>query len=852
MPGHLDEQIEKAIEKGQRTADAIPLIKRHCSHARVEHSEHFGWAPLEDMTGLPISVREMRCVHGEPITMISQDLMENAIRFYTRNCRECPFRDPQDVPNLKTVAEQVLAKRESDRERRAQEAEQAETERMARARARAERVASEPDAVRALIELLDGIDAEEPDARARELVDLCRVHPELVTPPAADVLFEFAADNPSEDLFEALAHLGRAGVLDRDRLLQAAVDALRHGPLTHPAALIVELQAGLRPGQLGPVMGAIAAVAAPPHDIGLEPAGDLALLQVAASHDLSALLDRLRAMIVDEVPYARRIGAGAAARLIGFEPAAGAVLVGSLVDALSLPESLSPYLGSPREEIDEALGAAFGADPEAVTATLEARVPGLDDEIRSALFGIFDGAIRTGGRGAPLDARAAGIAVGTAFRRLGGDWGEEIALAAARTIELTSEWHPEVMVDRVDALFGALMIAVSAPADGPSALELPPQMPPMLAEMEQVNRRTARAALIRDLREALGHLVPHAPEAVARNVLPVIEMRDLASEDAHALRDEAVRLLGDLGRREDLLPDVLPALWSALVHGDQGVRARAIEAWQQVAAVRGRELPSDLAELLPTLLSDEYVVVHTAMIRALRDGLPVPEAQLRDVIRHLLGWAGAYASKDSDVLEQALSALWRLAARMPDGARPTLREACLALAEHLSSYAKRRFVEYEGRQAEGLAGFPERLLEVLADRSRIQTGHRDDTLMRRLRDLPAETLAARTGAIADSARSHLPGDPRGAQRFVEVLQRAARWTEALSLAEEILVSIPDTTEHAARRDDAVRLVGLAQAEARLGAGDVSAAAAALKAAHEADQRRAEAASARRHPWEEDE
>ncbi|MDQ3740872.1 MAG: hypothetical protein M3389_08005, partial [Actinomycetota bacterium] len=401
MPSHLDDQIEKAIEKGQRTADAIPLIKRHCSHARVEHSEHFGWAPLEDMTGLPISVREMRCEHGEPITTISQDLMENAIRFYTQNCRDCPFRDVQDVPNLKTVAEQALAERESDRERTAQKADQAETERRARARARAERVASEPEAVRALIGLLDGIDAEEPDARARELVDLCHVHPELATAPAADVLLEFAADHPSEELFEALAHLGRAGVLDRDRLLQAAVDALRYGPLTHPAGLIVELQASLRPGQLAPVMGAIAAVAAPPHDIGMEPAGDLALLQVAASHDLSALLDRLRAMITDDVPYARRIGAGAAARLIGFEPAAGPIFVGPLIDALSLPESLSPYLGSPREELDAALGAAFAADPEAVTATLEARAPGLDDEIRSALFSVFDGAIREGGRSAP-------------------------------------------------------------------------------------------------------------------------------------------------------------------------------------------------------------------------------------------------------------------------------------------------------------------------------------------------------------------------------------------------------------------------------------------------------------------
>jgi hypothetical protein len=151
---------------------------------------------------------------------------------------------------------------------------------------------------------------------------------------------------------------------------------------------------------------------------------------------------------------------------------------------------------------------------------------------------------------------------------------------------------------------------------------VPTGAPPWLAAMEQLNRRKAHAALVRELRQALGHLVSTAPEAVARNVMSIIDAPELNSEEAKNLRDEAVGLLGDLGQRAELLPEVLPALWSSLVHSDQRVRARAVAAWQQIAAA-GHSLPSELDELLPALLADRYVIVHTATIRACTTDFPL-------------------------------------------------------------------------------------------------------------------------------------------------------------------------------------------------------------------------------------
>src|SRR3954469_23672256 len=98
---------ERALEQGRRNEEAIVLIRKHCAHARVEFSRHMGHSMLEDMTGLPISGREMRCQYGTPPTIVGMDLQSNAIDFYKENCIGCPHRQVQGLPNLKMVADKL-------------------------------------------------------------------------------------------------------------------------------------------------------------------------------------------------------------------------------------------------------------------------------------------------------------------------------------------------------------------------------------------------------------------------------------------------------------------------------------------------------------------------------------------------------------------------------------------------------------------------------------------------------------------------------------------------------------------------------------------------------------------------
>ena len=62
-----------------------------------------------------------------------------------------------------------------------------------------------------------------------------------------------------------------------------------------------------------------------------------------------------------------------------------------------------------------------------------------------------------------------------------------------------------------------------------------------------------------------------------------------------------------------------------------------------------------------------------------------------------------------------------------------------------------------------------------------------------------ERFSAVSNQIDAIARSHLPHDPWEAQRFIEILQRAAQWTQGAKLAEAIRDTIPDDQEHAIQR-----------------------------------------------------
>ncbi len=851
MTDHLESEVQKATQQGERNAYAITLIKKHCSHARVEPSRFHGHSMIEDMTGLPISVREMLCAHGAPPNSISTDLLEGAVRFYGDNCVDCPHRDPQGLPNLKTVAEQKFAEDKAASHRRTKDREARERAAAERSRRRSARVADEPRATREMIRLLDGIDCEVADERGDQLVDLCRLQPELCSPIAAEVFLKSAEETGNPTLFGALLNLDRANRLPRRRLLNVALKTLSRAAVAGAAKIVVSQRQALRPGDLAGVALSAMRLAAPPHDFGPPPSAERALLRVLAENDLPQLLDEMIRSIESDL-YRRRVATGAVVQLLLVEPGAAEPLLRPLIDALSYPEALSPYFEQGREELLNALAATIAAQPDAAVAVIEERAPGFDDEPRSALFTAVTSAMREG-RNDQDNTEVDRVAVDLAFRRLAGDWGEDVAFAAATFLNNTSRWNPVAMENRAEDLLGAL-IALSAPLrDSASPFEVLDEGPTFLRGMEEHNRQLNRDAMIREVREALGHMAASSPATVADQVFALVDAPDLSDAQGLELRREAVHLFGSLGRRPELLPRVLPALWTALLHADQGVRWRAIEAWAEIARVAHRELPGDLAELIPRLLGDPFVVVHMAMVRALREGVRIPSEQLSPSVLVLIPLSRHYTQTgDPYDLEPILEVLWKQVGRLPEEVAVPLRDQCLVHAQQLGRYRMEGFVERRLEAARGLPSFPARLIEILSDPRRDGTGVRRDHLWDELRDLPAATIEANLSDIRAAAGSLLPLHNRRAEKFAEVLQRAGLWTDAVSLMEGVLASHPDDTENALARDHILTVLELSRAEARVAGGDPAGAVVALDLAEAADRRFRDAVARKRMPWEDEE
>jgi hypothetical protein len=141
-----------------------------------------------------------------------------------------------------------------------------------------------------------------------------------------------------------------------------------------------------------------------------------------------------------------------------------------------------------------ALVAALVADPEPTAETIERHGVAAPPAIRDALFHVFDAIIRGGGHDFDAPRPAADIALDVAFRRISGDWGGDIVRAAADLIELASTWEAELMAERVDELFGALLTLIARPGDKSRLLDVAPEMPPFMRALQSQHDSIMRSA----------------------------------------------------------------------------------------------------------------------------------------------------------------------------------------------------------------------------------------------------------------------------------------------------------------------------------------------------------------------
>src|SRR5437016_6025117 len=147
---------DEALDLGRRNAEAMDLVRMHCSNARIERSPFGGFGLLEQMTGLPIGMHTVACEHAaKPPSFAAAEFLKVALSFYANNCVGCPQRVLVGIPNLAMVAAEVGAKGRAEEERRARARQEAGSAREARHRGREQRAMNESEPTRELVRLVN-------------------------------------------------------------------------------------------------------------------------------------------------------------------------------------------------------------------------------------------------------------------------------------------------------------------------------------------------------------------------------------------------------------------------------------------------------------------------------------------------------------------------------------------------------------------------------------------------------------------------------------------------------------------------------------------------------------------------
>lgn len=852
----LDEaEFAKYFELGHENARVMELATNHCRHMRFVESG--GRGMLEEMTGLPVNSRRVEC----PVAignMSGMRLDDLTFSFYAEQCGGCEMRSPTGrLPNLETEAH---ARQEQGAVAEAQEAEALRLRVVARAeraeRRRSLRATADPATSGILndLDVLDPDPAVDRDVEAakdarRRLTTIAGRASDRFDPAIIDELFDAVETVGVTELLEPMRHLASQRPEIRDRLVAAALAALRSRPSLEAGRCLTDHASLVDPAAVDDaVIWSVVALAGSKtpedqHFSGPMPvvqANDPGPLRVLADLSREALVARLAAMLprpavtsIITAPkhrpqpvsdFDRRAAAGSIEHLASTH----------LEVALELLPNLAVSLGVPPEDsydpgtvgtAERALARMLIAAPARVAEMLEDAGKHASEPTRDGLVGAVHHAVdmvdtdyvhrraNDPVTSAEVAAAVTDAAIPFLLARTDESWGYAVTFSAAETIERMGHWHGGSLAERLDAILGAFVTLTRQRENAPKSVLTSTAPPDPLAGMEAWSRRNSLYQSARRLLSAVESVSAIDPREVCRTVTALIT-NERDSELGVEVVKPLLATLGEVGRRygdqAGVLQAILPTLHTYLVDADPGSRSAALEAWTAIG--RSHALPSTVADLLPALIGDTYVVMVDAVLGA-ACGLPWTSQDAR----MQLAWYASQVMEGinvSDHLETFLAALAALRRHVPDlNAVAVLEKRALArvpaMEWHLASKLTGQPWQPDARVASELAV----LWLALAPGSTYGLRQRDEAeqALNGLLDCGAGLLGLPAADIIDIGARHSPESHYGSMEYAEVLARAERRDDVVALLQAALKRIPDEPARSSQR----ALTALALAFARL-------------------------------------
>jgi hypothetical protein len=852
----LDEaEFARDLDLGHENARIIELAANHCRHMRFVESG--GRGMLEEMSGLPLNSRRVEC----PVAMgnISGMRLDHVtFGFYAEHCVGCDVRDPTGrLPNLETEASARQQQAEAVEAERVEELRGLGVARAGRVeRRRSLRATADP----ASAGILDDLDVLDPDPEVEVDADATAAARRRLTTVAGRAADRFD-ERIIDELFDATESVGLAELLDplrhlaswrpelAERLVVAALAVLRMVPSLEAGRCLTDHPDLVDAAAVDDaVIWAVVALAGSKtpgdhHFSGPMPvvqANDPGPLRVFADLCPDKLVTRLGGMlprpavtglIINPVhkprpvsDFDRRAAAGAIEHLASTHIELAVQLLPNLVVSLAVAPEDS-YDPGTVGTTQRALARMFIASPVRVARLLEDAGRHASEKIRDGLVGSVRHALDMIDTDyvhrrahdpvvTPEEATAVSDAAFTfLLARTDESWGHQVTFSAAESIERMGRWHRDALVGHLDATLGAFVTLTRHRLTEQNSVLTSTVAPDPLAGMEAWSRKNSLYQSARRLLSAVESASSTDPLAVCETTTALIISErdsDLGPEVVYQL----LATLGEVGRRHGNQPEVLqailPTLHTYLVDADPGPRGAALKAWTTIGGTHA--LPSTVADLLPALVSDTYVVMIDAVLAA-ACRLPWPDQESR--IRLALHAATvAEAINISDHLDTFLTSLSALRHHVPDlAALAELEKRALAripeLEWHQASEVTEQPWQSDARVAPELAA----LWLVLAPRRTYGLRQHDEAedALNGLLDCGAGLLGLPAADIIKVGAAHSPESHLGSMEYAEVLARAERRSDVVALLEDALARIPKEPARSSQR----ALVALASAVGRL-------------------------------------
>jgi hypothetical protein len=842
-----DQRMDDAVARAREAQFVMHLGANHCSNMRFEPLG--GFSLMESMTGLPMSMRVVRCKHVDGQSGGGSDLARFAVGFYNDHCVGCRFRNPNgQFPTLGVLAEEFAD--EAAAEKRAEEEALADRHQdwQIRAESRARLRLVGDAVVDGIVRDLAFLDPEpgvvsDPQATAaakKRLTVFAQRSPEIFSTGAVDALFELVELAPEAGTLSTIRILATHDAALVDRTLAVALGRLRNAADADAGRCITAFADRIAPSHLdSDVVRSLVRLAGnvQPDYYGLSesesPADPSALRAIAAIAP-----DRILAAIDGMLPgpttpttlilpaqasdpdgdgrqkmLDRSAAADAIVALSQTHPELVAQTLQFLLRSLQIRDDILEY--NPASQVVRAV-AVLAAQDLTRLADIEASGTSASEENRRSLVHVLDRLdgfvspderrhevgdrkIYTGGTDTLLDA-----VLPARLRIASGNWGAALAAEAARGVETLVSSHPRWGAANVFALLGTLIALESRAVEQPRS-RLVSAVPGiadvagsgMLADMEKYGTDTAYSSAGHALSHAVRNAAAGNPSAVAIAVLATVQVE----RDTPVLEQVLLRLipvLGAIGAKHGeetgLLRRILHPLYGYLVDTDIAVRATALGAWTEVAA--SQPVPAALSDLLPAFLDDPFVMVIRKVMSAARRLQWSREDAGRLLVYAVSVMPHARSGKRSDLIESTAWVILKYSLDHPQ-------------QEQMQLFAIQSAADLDGRELEDIVGYRQlrprvqesqamaaARLKLVAHNFRYDhTGHDVDEHFRKLLAV-GPGLSSLTGEDLTNAALAL-GLIRAhpAAKYAEIPWRLHDPETAVGVLEAIVASLPDDTAH---------------------------------------------------------